>query len=113
MLNGGQKFSKMDLSDAYMQLELEAESKKYTTINTHKGMFEVLKRLREAGFRLKRGECEFLKEEMEGVRPSPKKVQAMVNMPEPKNLKEVESFIGMLQYYGKFIPNSVHFSSTT
>ncbi|PIO74331.1 hypothetical protein TELCIR_03660 [Teladorsagia circumcincta] len=27
----------MDLSDAYMQLELEAASKKYTTINTHKG----------------------------------------------------------------------------
>ncbi|KAK6030511.1 retroviral aspartyl protease [Ostertagia ostertagi] len=30
MLNGGKKFSKMDLSDAYMQLELEPESKKYT-----------------------------------------------------------------------------------
>lgn len=40
MLNGGQKFSKMDLSDAYMQVELDPESKKYTTINTHKGMFE-------------------------------------------------------------------------
>ncbi|PIO57289.1 hypothetical protein TELCIR_21304, partial [Teladorsagia circumcincta] len=37
MLNGGKKFPKMDLSDAYMQLELEEESKKYTTINTHKG----------------------------------------------------------------------------
>lgn len=28
-----------------------------------------------------------------GIRPSLKKVQAMPNMPEPKNLKEVESFI--------------------
>ncbi|XGW34211.1 hypothetical protein V3C99_018216 [Haemonchus contortus] len=166
MLNGGKKFFKMDLSDAYMQLELEPESKKYTTINTHRGMFvynrvpfgiasipaifqrimettlagiegviiyldditvtapddvthlarlrEMLKRLREAGFKLKREKCEFLKEEMEllghivdgqGIRPSPKKVQAMLNMPEPKNLKEVESFLGMVQYYGKFIPN--------
>lgn len=41
----------------------------------------------------------------QGIKPSPKKIQAMVNMPEPKNLKEVESFVGMVQYYGKFIPN--------
>ena len=39
-LGGGVQFTKLDLSQAYQQLELEEESKKYTTINTHKGLFE-------------------------------------------------------------------------
>ena len=38
-LNGGQKFSKLDLSDAYQQVELDEESRKYVTINTHLGLF--------------------------------------------------------------------------
>ena len=33
-LSGGQKFSKLDLRHAYLQVELEEESKKYVTINT-------------------------------------------------------------------------------
>ena len=36
---GGKKFSVLDLSQAYQQLELEAESQTYTVINTHKGLF--------------------------------------------------------------------------
>ena len=39
-LEGGKVFSKIDLSHAYLQLELKAESRKYLTINTHKGLFE-------------------------------------------------------------------------
>ncbi|XP_061704165.1 uncharacterized protein K02A2.6-like [Cydia pomonella] len=37
-LHGGQRFSKIDLSQAYAQFELD-ESRKYTVINTHKGLF--------------------------------------------------------------------------
>lgn len=37
-LHGGQRFSKIDLSQAYAQLVLD-DSKKYTVINTHKGLF--------------------------------------------------------------------------
>ncbi|PIO61932.1 hypothetical protein TELCIR_16530 [Teladorsagia circumcincta] len=40
MLHGGKRFSKVDLIDAYMQVELEESSRRYTTINTHKGSFE-------------------------------------------------------------------------
>ncbi|KAK6056211.1 hypothetical protein COOONC_06286 [Cooperia oncophora] len=77
------------------------------------GDYKVTNRLNEAGFRLKREKCEFFKEEMEflghvvdekGIRPSPNKLKAILNMPEPRNLKELESYLGMIQYYGKFIP---------
>ena len=32
-------FSKIDLTQAYLQLEVDEESKKYLTINTHKGLY--------------------------------------------------------------------------
>ena len=39
-LAGGQKFSKIDLRQAYHQIEMEEDSKKYLTINTHMGLFQ-------------------------------------------------------------------------
>lgn len=38
-LNGGVKFSKLDLSQAYQQIELSKNSRKYVTINTHLGLY--------------------------------------------------------------------------
>ena len=38
-LNGGCKFTKLDLTDAYLQVELNEESKKMVVINTHKGLY--------------------------------------------------------------------------
>ena len=38
-LTGGTKFTKLDLSAAYEQLSLDAESRKLVTINTLKGLF--------------------------------------------------------------------------
>lgn len=39
MLNGGKTFSKLDLSQAYTQVELDEESKDFVVINTHLGLF--------------------------------------------------------------------------
>jgi len=39
-LSGGSQFTKLDLSQAYHQLELTPESRQYTTINTHKGLYQ-------------------------------------------------------------------------
>ena len=39
-LGEGKKFTKLGMSQAYQQLQLDDESKQYTTINKHKGLFQ-------------------------------------------------------------------------
>nr|CAD2180044.1 unnamed protein product [Meloidogyne enterolobii] len=39
-LNGAKLFSRLDLRDAYLQMELDEESKKLCAINTHRGLFQ-------------------------------------------------------------------------
>ena len=38
-LSRGAVFSKLDLSQAYLQYQLDEESSKYVTINTHQGLY--------------------------------------------------------------------------
>jgi len=38
-LNGGEKFTTLDLSEAYLQIPLDDDSKNYIVINTHKGLY--------------------------------------------------------------------------
>ena len=42
-LEGGQKFTKLDLSQAYRQLPLDEELKRYIVVNTHKGLFRYVR----------------------------------------------------------------------
>ena len=165
-LAGGKCFSKLDLSQAYLQVLLDEDSRPYVTINTHQGLYrynrlpfgvasapalfqklmdtvlqgipgvacyiddilvsrkdeaqhmqsleEVCRRLQHHGFRLKREKCEILTASVEylghvidqdGIRPLPNKVAAIDKAPAPTNIKELRSFLGLLNYYGKFIPN--------
>lgn len=39
-LNGGKYFATLDLAEAYLQLEVEPESRKLLTINTHRGLYQ-------------------------------------------------------------------------
>ena len=39
VLAGGKLFTKLDMSQAYNQLCLDDDSKRYTVINTHRGLF--------------------------------------------------------------------------
>ena len=39
-LAGGKVFTKLDLSHAYLQIPLDTDSRRYVTINTHRGLFE-------------------------------------------------------------------------
>ena len=46
-LSGGKYFTKLDMSNAYLQLPLAEESKKYVTINTHRGLFQFNRELHQ------------------------------------------------------------------
>lgn len=41
----------------------------------------------------------------EGVRVDPKKIQALQDWPKPKNLKSLRGFVGLAEYYRKFVHN--------
>ena len=163
-LSGGKVFSKIDLAAAYQQVLMDDDSKKYTTINTHRGLFvynrlpfgissapsifqrimenlmkglpvvvflddllimgrseeehlqnlqNVLQRLQENGLRVKRSKCEFGKTQVEylghvldehGIHPSEDKVRAIQEAPAPANVKELQAFLGLVNYYGRFVP---------
>uniref|UniRef100_A0A7I4YWP0 RNA-directed DNA polymerase n=1 Tax=Haemonchus contortus TaxID=6289 RepID=A0A7I4YWP0_HAECO len=39
-----------------------------------------------------------------GRRPDPKKIDAITQMPKPKDTAQVRSFLGLINYYGAFVP---------
>lgn len=159
-LVGSKVFTKLDLSHAYAQLNVDKESQEYLTITTHKGLYsyqklpygvksspkifqakmdqilqgiekcvckqddiliggndwqenlkilaDVLDRLHQYNLHLKLAKCEFLKPEVvylglrisaEGLQPVEEKISAVKRAPAPKNVSELRSFLGMVQYY--------------
>lgn len=164
-LAGGKNFSRIDLSRAYQQIQVDDDSKKYLTINTHLGLYHVnrlpfgitpapaifqkvmdsmlkglpgvtcylddilvtgttneehlrnleavLKILLERGVRVRREKCEFFQPSLEylghlidseSIRPTQEKVKAVLCAPVPKDKRQLKSFLGMINYYGKFLP---------
>ena len=74
----------------------------------------VLKRLKEHGVRLNKDKCQFFEDAVEylgcrvdaqGVHTSAKKLKAILGAPKPRNVQELRSFLGLINYYGKFLPN--------
>ena len=74
----------------------------------------VLERLQSYGFRLKQSKCTFMGDSVEylghvidakGLHATPEKLAAIRDAPSPRNIQELRSFLGLLNYYGKFIPN--------
>ncbi|XP_058980999.1 uncharacterized protein K02A2.6-like [Musca domestica] len=163
---GGEKYSKIDLSKAYLQLEVHPDDQKFLTLSTHKGLFqptrlmfgvasapsqwqrlmeqlladipgvkvflddikitakderthldrleEVLKRLDRYNMRINLAKSEFLRESIEycgyvidrqGIRKIPAKIKAIQEMRYPATKDEVRSFLGLVNYYGRFIKN--------
>ena len=41
----------------------------------------------------------------DGIHPSPHKVQAIQEVPVPENLKDLKSFLGLINYYRRFVPD--------
>uniref|UniRef100_A0A1Q3EU21 RNA-directed DNA polymerase n=1 Tax=Culex tarsalis TaxID=7177 RepID=A0A1Q3EU21_CULTA len=159
-------FSQIDLSDAFLQVEVDERDRHLLTINTHRGLYlynrlapgvknapgafqqitatmlagipgascylddvivggatqeehdrnlkAVLQRIEDYGFTIRLEKCSFGKNEIRylghiidsrGLRPDPAKIEAITNMPPPTDVSGVRSFLGAINYYGKFVPN--------
>ncbi|XP_016417301.1 uncharacterized protein K02A2.6-like [Sinocyclocheilus rhinocerous] len=163
-LAGGKWFSKLYLSQAYLQMKVNKSSKELLTVVTHKGLFRyqrlpfgitsapslfqramdqvlsglsgvqcyfddilvtgkteaehlsnldsTLQRLKEYGLRVRKDKCEFFKQSVEylghvidadGLHKAPSKVRAVLEAPAAQNVSQLRSFIGLLNYNGRFI----------
>ena len=76
---------------------------------------KVLQLLRENNLKVKTEKCNFLRREIvylghmcseKGALPDPEKVKCVGDFPTPRNKKEVQSFLGLVNYYRKFIPGT-------
>ena len=74
----------------------------------------VLDRLRDATLKLKKAKCSFFKEQInylghivskDGILPDKEKVSVIQNLKTPTCVKDVRSFVGVTNFYRKFIPN--------
>lgn len=163
---GGDKFSKIDLKQAYLQMEVHPEDQEMLTLNTHRGLYkctrllygiasapaiwqreienilkdipgvavflddikisgptdtihlqrlkQVLNRLSEYNVQINADKCEFFKTgihycghyiDKNGIHKEKAKIEAIENMRRPTNTTELRAFLGMINYYGRFIPN--------
>lgn len=86
-----------------------------TSLKEHSVKFNrLMKRLKEANLKLQPDKCEFLRREViylghiigsHGVKPDPKKIEAIKNFPIPNNEKNIKQFLGLAGYYRRFIRN--------
>ena len=47
----------------------------------------------------------------EGIQANPEKVESIIKFPEPKNIKQLQSFLGLCNFYRKFRRNYAHITS--
>ena len=73
----------------------------------------VFQKLEEAGLKLKPSKCELFQRQLaylghvisaKGVATDEGKIEAIKNWPTPTNVTEVQSFLGFMGYYHRFIP---------
>ena len=84
-------------------------------INEHiSNLSLLLKRLQHHGLRVNREKTEFLKSTTEfcgfkvdkdGIHKTEGEIRTMMDAPRPENTQQVRSFIGLVNYYARFIPN--------
>ena len=86
-----------------------------SSLESHlKNLDAVLDKLEKAGLRLNKEKCFFLQPKLEylgyvidetGIHPTQEKVRAIQEAPTPTNVKELRSFLGLITYYSKFLPD--------
>ena len=75
---------------------------------------QVLQRLEQYNIRAKKAKCAFMCDAVEylghhvdanGLHTLSSKVKSVQEAPQPQSVQELRSFLGLLHYYGKFLPN--------
>ena len=78
------------------------------------GLAAVLSRFGQHNLRVKLSKCKFAARTVtylghqisqHGVSPDPTKIAAVRDMPTPRSIKDVRSFLGLAGYYRRFVPN--------
>ena len=83
------------------------------TLKEHKEqVYKVLKTLSDAGLHLKPEKCQFHKQEVkylgfiigtDGIRMDPEKISSILDWKTPKNVTDVQCFLGFPNFYRRFI----------
>ena len=81
----------------------------------NEAVYSVLRKCQDVNLKLNKEKCHFRCTSVlffgevvlrEGIQPDPQKVRALTNMPVPKNKKELQAFLGIINYLGKFSPDT-------
>lgn len=84
-------------------------------LNSHiENLSAVFQKLRSFNLKLQPDKCEFLRKEVgylghviteDGLKPDPNKIKSVQEFPVPKCPKDIKSFLGLISYYRRFIPD--------
>ena len=78
-------------------------------------VYKVLKQCQDVNLKLNKEKCHFRCMSIpffgevvsrQGIQPNPQKVRALTEMPAPKNKKELQAFLGKINYLNKFSPGT-------
>ena len=81
----------------------------------NKAVYNVLSQCWDVNLKLNKDKCHFRCTSIpffgevvtgQGVQPDPQKFRALTEMPAPKNKGELQSFLGVIDYLGKFSPGT-------
>lgn len=73
---------------------------------------KIFQTLKSANLTLKASKCQFCRREMKylghvitsnGIKPDPDLIKSVTNFPQPRKVKDVQSFLGLTGYYRRFI----------
>lgn len=80
----------------------------------------VFDRFRTAGLKLKPSKCHFGQKQVnylghvitrDGIQPDPEKIKVVQEYPVPGTVKDVRAFMGLTNYYRKFVKDFAHIAS--